>query len=86
MSLEVFADRRRAGRDGAVDLHHGATGLVQRQQTVHVASVDAADGRNPLGQVEAFARFQQGIADRCDKPPVATEMSEVGSYRFFGGE
>ena len=53
---------------------------------VHIASVDTADGRNPLAEVEAFARFQKDIAARCDEPPVATEMHEVGSYRFFGGE
>ena len=55
---------------------------------VHVASVEAADGRNPLGQVEAFARFQEGIADRCDEPPVATEMqlrsAPTGSVSVVG--
>ena len=34
--------------------------------------------------VKAFARFQQGIGERCEGPPVATELREVGSFRFFG--
>jgi len=73
-------------RTAPAGLRYATFKLEDGVSFVHVASVEAADGRNPLGQVEAFARFQQGIADRCDKPPVATEMIEVGSYRFFGGE
>jgi hypothetical protein len=50
----------------------------------HVALVDTDDGKNPLSEVKAFAEFQKGIGDRCDEPPVATPMREVGSYRVFG--
>ena len=73
------------GRTAPAGLRYATFKLEDGVSFVHVAAVEA-DGRNPLGQVEAFARFQQDIADRCDEPPVATEMSEVGSYRFFGGE
>jgi hypothetical protein len=48
---------------------------------VHVAQ-HAED--NPLRSVAAFERFQEGIRERCDEPPVVTELEEVGSYRFFG--
>ena len=37
---------------------------------------------NPLRHVAAFARFQEGIGDRCDEPPAATTLEEIGSYRF----
>jgi len=67
------------GRTAPAGLRYATFKLEDGVSFVHVASVEAADGRNPLGQVEAFARFQQGIADRCDNPPVATEMSDVGS-------
>lgn len=50
---------------------------------VHVAE-HAED--NPLREIAAFARFQEGIRERCDEPPVVTEAEEVGSYRAFGGE
>ena len=50
----------------------------------HVALVDTDDGENPLSEVKAFAGFQKGIGERCDEPPVATPMREVGSYRLFG--
>jgi hypothetical protein len=51
---------------------------------VHVAETD--DGQNPLTEVEAFARFQEGIRERCDEPPVVTALDAIGSYRFHGDE
>jgi hypothetical protein len=36
----------------------------------------------PLSKVAAFARFQEGIAERCDEPPVVTQLQEVGSYNL----
>ena len=49
---------------------------------VHLAETEG--GRNPLADVEAFARFQAGIADRCVHQPVVTQLHEVGSFRFHG--
>jgi hypothetical protein len=46
---------------------------------VHIASVEGE--RNPLAEVEAFARFQADVRDRCEEQPVVTEVHEVGSYR-----
>jgi hypothetical protein len=51
---------------------------------VHLASVENEDGRSPLSDVKAFQQFQKNIADRCDDAPVATELREIGSFRFFG--
>jgi hypothetical protein len=53
---------------------------------VHLSTSEAPDGRNPLSDVEAFARFQEGIGARCDEPPTVTELREVGSFRFHGDE
>jgi hypothetical protein len=49
---------------------------------VHIAEHGTGIGANPLTSLEAFKRFQAGIADRCDEGPVASEAQEVGSYRF----
>ena len=46
---------------------------------VHIASVEGE--HNPLAEVEAFARFQAEVRDRCEEQPVVTELHEVGSYR-----
>jgi hypothetical protein len=48
---------------------------------VHIAATE--DGRNPLADVAAFKQFQIGIAERCDEPPVVSEVEEIGSYRMF---
>lgn len=49
----------------------------------HLALV-TEDGGNPLGGLESFQRFQEGIRDRCDEPPVVADLSTVGAYRFPG--
>ena len=49
-----------------------------------VSFVHLASGRGraqPAAEVEAFTRFQEDIRDRCDEPPVTSELREVGSYR-----
>jgi hypothetical protein len=49
---------------------------------VHMASHDEP---NPLSGLPAFVEFQRGIRERCDEPPVAVELSEVGSFRYGDG-
>jgi len=51
---------------------------------VHVASIEAEDGSNPLGAISAFADFTRDIAERCDERPVAQDARLVGSYGVFG--
>jgi hypothetical protein len=41
---------------------------------------------NPLAETAAFQRFQEGIQDRCDEPPVVSQVDVIGSYRFFETE
>ena len=48
---------------------------------VHLAMNETDD--TPLTELAAFKEFQREIADRCDEPPQVTNVSEVGSYRFF---
>jgi len=51
---------------------------------VHTVPLEAVDGGNPLGGLAAFKAFTAQIKERCEEPPVAVDLSEVGSYRFFG--
>jgi hypothetical protein len=51
---------------------------------VHIASLEAADGGNPLRELSAFKAFTAKITDRCEEPPVTVNLNEVGSYGFFG--
>ena len=50
---------------------------------VHLA--ESEEDSNPLPELEAFKRFQAEIKDRCEEPPVATPLTEVGSFRLFAG-
>jgi len=64
-------------------LHYATFKLPDGVTFVHLAEHDEP---NPLSTVAAFQRFQEGIRDRCDEPPAVTELTEVGSFRFFGAE
>jgi hypothetical protein len=75
---DVYDELARTQPDG---LRYGTFKLDDGVSFVHLA---VHSDPNPLGQVEAFARFQADIRDRCDEPPVATVLEEVGSYRFDG--
>ncbi|MEI8238431.1 MAG: hypothetical protein WCI22_03350 [Actinomycetota bacterium] len=46
---------------------------------VHIA--ETGDD-NPLGRTDAFARFQQGLAERCAEGPNPQPAQLVGAYRF----
>jgi len=48
---------------------------------VHIASLEGPE--NPLGGIAAFDEFQRGIRDRCEEPPVAVELEDMGSYAFW---
>ncbi|HEY2788990.1 MAG TPA: hypothetical protein VGI72_06000 [Gaiellales bacterium] len=50
---------------------------------VHIAESD--EGQTPLSGLAAFQRFQEGIGERCDEPPVVSDLTPVGAYRLFGG-
>jgi hypothetical protein len=52
---------------------------------VHVSSIETGDGSSPLADVAAFRAFQENIGARCDEPPVAIDLREIGSYGFWGG-
>jgi quinol monooxygenase YgiN len=50
---------------------------------VHIAfQHDDDDGRRPLTTLPAFQRFQENITERCDDPPVVSELRQIGSYQL----
>jgi hypothetical protein len=51
---------------------------------VHLASIDAPEGVNPLTELSAFKAFTAGVKERCEEPPVTTRLNRVGSYEFLG--
>lgn len=78
---KVFAQLQREKPPG---LRYASFKLNDGASFVHIVSLEAADGGNPLGELAAFKAFTAQIKDRCEEPPVPMELTEVGSYRFFG--
>ena len=76
----VFEQLHRERPDG---LRYATFKLDDGLTFVHIVSIEAADGRSPLGELAAFKAFTDKIGERCDEPPVAVDLDEVGSYRFF---
>jgi len=61
-------------------IHYSSYRLADGVSFVHVASYEIEDGNNPLTSMPEFKAFTSGVKDRCDEPPVTTEMTVVGSY------
>jgi hypothetical protein len=77
---DVYEELRRDQPDG---LRYATFKLEDGVSFVHIASNETEDGRSPLPSVAAFQRFQEGLRERCDEPPVALQADEIGSFRFF---
>jgi hypothetical protein len=71
-------------RDRPPGLRYASFKLADGVSFVHIVSHEAADGRDPLRELPVFKTFTAEIKDRCEDPPVAAELTEVGSYGFFG--
>ena len=76
----VFAELAEREPDG---LEYASFRLADGVSFLHVATIDAPDGGNPLSAIAAFADFTRDIGRRCDEPPVGLDASLVGSYRCF---
>ncbi|HEX6395721.1 MAG TPA: hypothetical protein VFZ97_19990 [Acidimicrobiales bacterium] len=50
---------------------------------VHMAMVEPGVEPHPLTSQASFQAFSSNIAERCEEPPVAVQLDEVGSYGFF---
>ena len=77
---KVFAELKEKSPEG---LRYASFKLDDGVSFVHIASIEAPGG-NPLAESDAFKAFQAGIKERCEEPPVAVSLNEIGSYRLFG--
>ena len=59
-------------------LRYGAYKQADGVSFVHFAIVEG--DTNPLDSVAAFKAFGANIKDRCDEPPVVTQLQGVGIY------
>lgn len=78
----VFAELERERPAG---LRYASFRLDDGVTFVHLASIETADGSNPLAGLIAFREFTARIGARCQEPPVTVDLTQVGAYRLFGG-
>ena len=69
-------------RDTPAGIRYASFKQADGVSFVHIASIEADE--NPLPKTAAFQRFQAEIRDRCEEPPLAVDLNEIGSYRVFG--
>jgi hypothetical protein len=77
---KVFDELKRADPGGPP---YASFRLADGVSFVHVASVEGADGANPLERIEAFGELTKDIGARCDEPPTPQDAVVVGSYRLL---
>ena len=77
---DVYEELAASQPDG---LRYATFQLEDEVSFVHVATVEEEPG--PLPELPAFQRFQEGIRERCDEPPVVRRGQQVGAFRFAGG-
>jgi hypothetical protein len=74
----VYDELRERDPDG---IRYATFTLEDGVTFVHIAEVDG--DANPLAELAAFRAFQEGVAERCDEPPAASQLREVDSFRLF---
>ena len=77
----VQAVYEQLNRERPAGLHYATFRLPDGVSFMHVVYETEQPG-SILGKVAAFQAFSADIASRCDEPPVATEITPVGSYAF----
>tara|TARA_B100000315_G_scaffold170600_1_gene159135 strand:- start:1634 stop:1930 length:297 start_codon:yes stop_codon:yes gene_type:complete len=78
---KVFEELKQTGPE---DFRYASFKQDDGLSFVHIVSFESEGGNNPLVDSPAFKAFQGEIGERCEEPPVAVELNEIGSYRFFG--
>jgi len=75
----VKAVYEQLGREKPAGLHYATFKLPDGVSFMHVV-IDTDQPGRILNEVAAFKAFVTDIESRCDEPPVATELTVVGSY------
>ena len=80
----VAAQREALKQARPVGLRYATLRLADGVSFIHLVSHEEADGVNALTALPAFKAFAAGIKERCEEQPVRVELTEIGSYGFFG--
>ena len=89
MPQQIYVTRavyEELGRVKPAGLRYATFKLDDGVSFVHIVAYDQTNVRNPLTELSAFKAFAAGVKERCEEPPVAVELHEIGAYRFFGDD
>jgi hypothetical protein len=75
----VKAVYEQLARERPEGLHYATFKLPDGLSFMHVV-IDSDQPGRILNEVAAFKAFVADIAGRCEEPPVATELTLIGSY------
>jgi len=75
----VQAVYQQLDRERPEGLHYATFRLPDGVSFMHVVFESDQPGRI-LNELEAFKAFATDIESRCEEPPVATEITVIGSY------
>ena len=80
---KVFEELKRVAPQG---LHYATFKLDDGVSFMHLVYRETPEGSpNQLTSLASFKAFAAGVRDRCEEPPVTTEVKEIGSYAFLTG-
>ena len=71
---------RELAQTAPAGLRYGAYKEPDGVSFVHFAVISA--DKNPLDSLPAFKKFASTTPERCQKPPVVVELTEVGAFGF----
>jgi hypothetical protein len=74
----VYDELRRTDPPG---LRYATFVLADGVTFIHLSEFD-----DPLSDLPAFREFQKGLRTRCDEPPVASELREIGSFHLLSDD
>ncbi|MBS0448868.1 MAG: hypothetical protein JSR59_23335 [Proteobacteria bacterium] len=81
LATAVYDELREARPPG---LYYATFRLADGLTFMHIVSHDEPGGGNALTALPAFKAFTAEVKDRCAEGPVRVELTEIGSYGFFG--
>jgi hypothetical protein len=71
-------------RERPAGLHYATFRFADGVSFVHLVSYDEGVSNEVLTSLPEFRAFSEGVKERCVEPPVRTDLTEIGSYGFFG--
>jgi hypothetical protein len=71
-------------RERPAGVHYATFKLADGVGFVHLVSYDEGVSNSALTSLPEFKAFSEGVKERCVEGPQRSDLTEIGSYGFFG--